>query len=222
MMTDLNAVFFDFDGVVLDSVNVKTEAFGDMFAEHGESVRQAVVEYHLNNGGVSRFEKFRYFYETLLGLPMDEACMARLCDQFSDLTLHKVLEAPFIEGALDTLQFLKDSGIPAFVASGTPQDELERIVQGRELTHYFSEVHGSPRTKAEIAHEVAKSHGLRLDRCLFIGDAMTDYEAAGKCGMAFLGVRDNDHSPFPEGTVTTTILSRSALEEAWLGGRRNS
>ncbi len=73
------------------------------------------------------------------------------------------------------------------MASGTPQDELERIVQGRELTHYFSEVHGSPRTKAEIAREVAKSHDLRLDRCLFIGDAMTDYEAARNAAWPFSG-----------------------------------
>ena len=37
------AVFFDFDGVILDSVDVKTQAFADMFRQYGPEVERAVV-----------------------------------------------------------------------------------------------------------------------------------------------------------------------------------
>ncbi|MGB9498885.1 MAG: hypothetical protein ACKVE4_03865 [Dissulfuribacterales bacterium] len=59
---DWQAIFFDFDGVIFDSVNVKTDAFANMFEVYGAEVRDAVVKYHLDNGGVSRMEKFKYYY----------------------------------------------------------------------------------------------------------------------------------------------------------------
>ena len=62
----MKRVFFDFDGVILDSVDVKTKAFGKMFEAYGSDVQKEVVQYHLENCGVSRFEKFRYYYENIL------------------------------------------------------------------------------------------------------------------------------------------------------------
>ena len=43
------AVFFDFDGVILDSVNVKTHAFSQMFRKYGPEIEESVVRYHLEN-----------------------------------------------------------------------------------------------------------------------------------------------------------------------------
>ena len=61
-----NAVFFDFDGVIPDSVYVKTKPFAKIFRHYGPEVEQAVVDHHLANGGVSRFEKFEYYYTHIL------------------------------------------------------------------------------------------------------------------------------------------------------------
>jgi beta-phosphoglucomutase-like phosphatase (HAD superfamily) len=36
------AIFFDFDGVILDSVHVKTEAFAAMFRKYGPEIERAV------------------------------------------------------------------------------------------------------------------------------------------------------------------------------------
>ena len=55
----IKTIFFDFDGVILNSVNVKTEAFRDMYKQYGDDIAQKVVNHHLANGGVSIFEKFR-------------------------------------------------------------------------------------------------------------------------------------------------------------------
>ena len=55
-------IFFDFDGVIAESVNAKTEAFREMYIEHGTEIANKVVDYHINHGGVSRFEKFKYYY----------------------------------------------------------------------------------------------------------------------------------------------------------------
>lgn len=194
------AVFFDFDGVILDSVHVKTEAFAAMFRKYGPKVEQSVVDYHLANGGVSRFRKFEYYYTHLLKKPIDKKTLNHLGDEFNKLSLQGVLDAQFITGALETLKELLQKRIPCFVASGTPDEEIKLIVEKRKLTPYFEEVHGSPTTKDEILLDIACRYNYRLHDCLFIGDAMTDFEAARMTGTDFLGIlKDKGLNPFPAG-----------------------
>jgi len=195
------AIFFDFDGVILDSVDVKTKAFAKMFSSYGPEIEKKVVEYHMINGGVSRFEKFKYYYKNLLHKPITEEILNDLGNDFKKLALEGVLAAPFIEGTLESLEKLKKYGIPAFVATGAPDEEIKDIVKKRNLTSYFLEIHGSPRKKREIVNDIANRHGYDLTKCLFIGDAMTDYEEAQACGTQFFGiVKSLDKSPFPEST----------------------
>ncbi|WP_243544296.1 HAD family hydrolase [Pseudodesulfovibrio tunisiensis] len=207
----MQAVFFDFDGVILDSVSVKTEAFGDLYAEYGPDVRRAVVEYHLAHGGVSRFEKFRHFHENILGSPMTEELMHDLCSAFNRLTMTKIMAADFIPGARKTLGELNLRSIPAFVASGTPQAELEQVVSARIGSGVFAEVHGSPRTKPEIVRDVLARHKLNPGECVFVGDAMTDFNAARECRVPFLGVGPDSSHAFPPGTAVVSSLNWESL-----------
>ena len=210
----MEAVFFDFDGVILDSVNIKTEAFGELFAEYGEDIRQKVIEYHLQHGGVSRFDKFVYYYSKLLGEEIDATKLERLGEAFTELTLKKILEVDFMPGALETLKGLKKLGIPAFIASGTPQNDLDAILRARALDVFFVEAHGTPLTKLEIITDVVPKRGFNVSRCLFIGDAMADYDAAKASGMPFLGVVSKTSIDFPQGTTVTEVLSLKVLKQA--------
>ena len=56
------AYFFDFDGVLADSVEVKTLAFAKLFEEFGAGIQEKVVAHHRNHGGMSRYDKFRHYY----------------------------------------------------------------------------------------------------------------------------------------------------------------
>lgn len=202
------AVFFDFNRVILDSVDVKTQAFASMFRPYGPEVERAVVDYHLAHVGVSRFEKFGYYYENLLKQPVTDEMMAELGDRFNRLVLNQVLGAPFSDGALKTLQQLKDQGVPAFVVSGTPHEEVNLFVKKRNLEQYFVEVHGAPRKKDEIVQDLVARYDFSKDKCLFIGDAMTDYDAALKSNVNFLGIVYKDAaSPFPPGTKVAVVVA---------------
>ena len=52
----IKAIFWDFDGVIADSVNVKTDAFYELYLPYGKNIAEKVKEYHLANGGFS-FQK---------------------------------------------------------------------------------------------------------------------------------------------------------------------
>lgn len=181
----IKAVIFDFDGVLAESVNIKTEAFRKLFEAEGPDVVKAVTAYHLEHGGLSRFEKFRHIYREILKRPLGDEEFDQLCRRFEDLVLEGVIAAPEVEGAKECLERLRDRA-RLFIVSGTPQDEIRLIVRVRGLEHYFKGIYGSPETKTELVNKILETDNLLPDEVVFIGDAMTDYRAAMDTGTGFI------------------------------------
>lgn len=180
----MKALIFDFDGVILESASIKTEAFLELFAKYPKH-QPAILRYHLDNVGVSRYLKFEWIYRELLGKPLTEAERERLGAAFSDIVLDKILRCPFVPGALETLQALQGRRLK-FVASGTPQEELEMIVRQRGISNYFAGVWGTPLKKTEIIHNILKRFGRECDEALVVGDGFSDYQAAAEVGVPFI------------------------------------
>lgn len=217
MATEITTVIFDFDGVVLESSDVKTDAFIELFAEHGPEVQRKVREHHLANLGISRFKKFAWIYEHVLRAPLDEARSAALGRRFSELALEKVLAAPFVLGAHEALAMLA-TRIPLFVASGTPHDELLHICERRGLTALFRGIYGAPREKPEIIASILTAVGARPDQALFVGDGMSDHKAAVATGVHFLARDTPDlHDEWCRAGVRMRpdLVDLPALVEAW-------
>jgi len=97
------AIFFDWDGVITDSVNIKTKAFAELYGEHGEDVVQRVIEYHLAHGGMSRYKKIRYFHNELLRFDVTDNEVNALAEKFSAIVFQKVVESDFIPGVVETI-----------------------------------------------------------------------------------------------------------------------
>jgi HAD superfamily hydrolase (TIGR01549 family) len=180
------AVIFDFDGVLVESVNVKTQAFADMYAEYGPEIVGKVVAYHLMHGGISRFEKFRYWHRAFLGKEICPEEVQKLGNEFSRLVKETVIKAPWVTGAYDFL-VAHYQHLPLFVASGTPDEEVREIVERRNMSRYFVAVQGSPASKAEIINTFCIAYGFDRDRVLMVGDSLTDYEGALSSGVRFVG-----------------------------------
>ncbi|MDR2033852.1 MAG: HAD hydrolase-like protein [Helicobacteraceae bacterium] len=203
------AIIFDWDGVITDSVNIKTEAFAEMFRPFGKEIEQKVVEYHLAHGGVSRFEKFKYFYEELLHRQLDEKRLGELCDCFSKLVFDKIVASNFIDGALETIKTAKANEALLFVISGTPTDEMIAIAKAKGIADYFTEILGSPTKKTEWVRHILLKYALQPTEAVFFGDAIEDYNAAIDNNVDFIGVKIGDcHTMFPSGT---TVKKKVAL-----------
>lgn len=181
--TPTKLMVFDFDGVILESAGIKTDAFLELFADYPQH-QTRVRDYHLEHQGVSRYQKFEWIYANLLKEPLSEQRSKALGERFSELVLAKVMAAPFVPGALELLDVLHGRTLLA-VASGTPEVELRGIVEQRGIAHYFSDVCGAPRTKTEILRSLMFRHRCDPQQTMMIGDASTDYEAASEVGCAF-------------------------------------
>ena len=118
-----NSFLFDFDGVIVDSIEIKAKAFGKLFESYGSEIKAKVVEHHLNNGGMSRSDKFKYYYEVFLKTPIKENEINKLCSDFSSIVVEQIVAAPEISGVEKFLKKVyKNSS--CFIISATPSEEI--------------------------------------------------------------------------------------------------
>jgi HAD superfamily hydrolase (TIGR01549 family) len=208
------AIVFDFDGVLVESVDVKTRAFVALYEEHGKDVAAQVAAYHLAHGGLSRYEKFRHCHKALLGLEISPAEERALGERFSALVEDAVVAAAWIPGAREFLESWSGR-LPLYVASGTPEDELLRIIQRRGMAKYFAGVGGTPAKKGELIARFARASGVPPSRVLMVGDSTTDYEGAREAGAAFAGVASPSIAMLGAGIpVLPDLLGLASLIEA--------
>ena len=192
-------LIYDFDGVICDSVNIKTEAFVEMYQPYGAEIQEKVETYHLMHGGISRFEKFRYFESHLLNNKVTEAKINDLANRFSALVKEKVIAANYIPGALDFI--IKNKHKRQFICTGTPENEILEIIKAKGIASCFEKTYGSPSSKSSIIKTILQNCNKSSDDCVFFGDAMTDYNAALECSIPFIGIEEEPSSNiFPYGT----------------------
>lgn len=193
----IKAIFFDFDGVIVESVSIKTNAIAKLFKNENKEIRQRIVNYHLNNTGVSRHEKFRFIYKRMLDRQLSDAELNMLCDRFSTLVLEEVIKAPYVKGVKEFLENSR-SKYKCFVISATPQQEIEEIIQKRHMSHFFKATYGAPTKKSDAARDILIRENLKPIEVLYIGDALSDYMAAKVNAVNFVARIDEDGSIFKD------------------------
>lgn len=145
----IKAIFYDFDGVIKDSTDIKSQAFYELYLPYGKGVADKVMQHHIEHGGMSRFEKFKYYHNEFLKKTISELEVDGLANAFSDLVLKKVIESNYVPGALESIKF-GTNHFKQFVVTGTPQSEIEFIVNKLSIADYFIELCGSPKRRFNI------------------------------------------------------------------------
>ena len=193
----IKAIIFDFDGVIAESVNVKTEAFAILYEPYGKEVVNKVVQHHLANGGVSRFEKFRIYHKELLNIELNDQNLKELSNNFSDLVVERVIKAPYVPGVFEFIK-VNHKKYGLYISSATPQDEIEQIVKQRKILDYFQGVYGSPISKGEHVKRIIKLNNYKENEVIFIGDSTSDRDAANENNIRFIARINNGKSPLKD------------------------
>jgi len=180
---------FDCDGVILDSNRLKTEAYARVVqGDPRESVKR-FLEYHRNNGGVSRYYKFKYYYEQLNPSEYPELKIRQALLKFAEISREGLGECDYIPGVLDFLRSAKTSGVKLFVVSGSDESELKDVFRERGIICLFEDIFGSPATKEENTEKVIDIVG-HSKKGVFLGDSKSDMKAAEKFGIDFVFVEE--------------------------------
>lgn len=177
-------LFFDCDGVILDSNEIKSSAFYSVAKNFcDEKMAHAFMEYHQKNGGISRFHKFEYLFIGMLNRTDYQEDLNKALNLYADTVYSELLKCPLIDGVE---KFLKEThGAKKYVVSGGKQTELEAVFKDRGLDVYFDGICGSPRDKFQILNDLGLSVGSE-NQGTYFGDSRLDYEVANKFGLGFV------------------------------------
>ena len=177
-------IFWDFDGVIKESTEIKTAAFRQLFSDYGSEIVCKIETHHRDNGGLSRFTKFPIYLEWA-GESSDSERLADLDRRFSALVVQGVINAPWVPGVESIIR--TNPYRQTFVlVSATPQHELEVILRALKLEPCFEVVYGAPTSKQDAIYQSLQRYALAPGCALMIGDALADYEAALVHQVSFL------------------------------------
>ena len=185
----LKGIIFDFDGVIAESVQVKTDAFAALYMTYGEDIVDRVVEHHESNGGISRFEKIKIYHGSFLNKTITARGITDLANQFSELVVEKVIAAPYVLGALEYIQKCYKH-YKLFISTGTPTEEMKQILEGRKIAQYFTDVFGSPVKKNDHIKYIVSKYNISSNELLFYGDSNTDLNVAEEENIPFILIKN--------------------------------
>jgi phosphoglycolate phosphatase-like HAD superfamily hydrolase len=181
----VHTIILDFDGVVVESNEIKTAAFEAIFGQFPEH-HAAMMDFHRDNVAASRATKFRYFATELLGLPATDPIVEELSGEFSSRVAQAIARCPLVPGAEEFL--LEFAGrIPLYLASVTPEPELREILRARQLEEYFIDIFGEPPVpKADAVRAVLAREHVSASNALLVGDSPGDLQVARSTGVQFI------------------------------------
>jgi len=181
------AVVFDFDGVLLESTGIKTWAFGELYKKYGKEVQDKVVEYQMNNGGVNRADKFRYFHEVILNLEISNSEVNSLSNKFRELIFEKLKLAPVTLFSSEVLSLLKKKEFLLYCISASPTEELNEILEYKKLRNFFIMTYGGPNSKEKNFELLSLGEDICFSDMVYIGDSKIDLISSSNKNINFIG-----------------------------------
>jgi beta-phosphoglucomutase len=215
-VTALQAVIFDFDGVIADSEPLHFRAFQQALAEDG--LELSPKEYYGRYLGYDDVGAFQAYGEDH-GLPMDAGRVAALVAR-KGVKLQAMLHGGSVlfPGAVEFVR-IAASAVPIAIASGALRHEIDEVIAAAGVANLFSTIVASgdtPESKPSPApyrlafERLRDTTGTALDprRCVAIEDSRWGLESARGAGLRCVGVTNS----YPADELTGAELVVSGLQ----------
>ena len=216
MTSALQAVIFDFDGVIADSEPLHFRAFQQALAEDGlELTPKEYYGRYLGYDDVGAFQAYGQDH----GLPMDAGRVAALVAR-KGAKLQAMLAGGSVlfPGAVEFVR-IAASAVPIAIASGALRHEIDEVIEAAGVADLFAAIVASgdtPESKPSPApyrlafERLRDTSGAALDprRCVAIEDSRWGLESARRAGLRCVGVTNS----YPADELTGAELVVSGLQ----------
>lgn len=184
------AIIFDIDGTLLDSVDLHAEAWQGAFRKFGHEIPFQEIRSQIGKGGDQLMPVFLNEQELKRKGEALEEYRGRL---FKEKYLGKVKPFP---GVRELFQKVKANGQEVALASSAKGDELktfERIAHIEDLVEVETSSKDAKRSKPhpDIFEAALDRLGKKIKRedVIVVGDSSHDAEGASRAGLRTVGVR---------------------------------
>lgn len=189
MLKDIDAVIFDLDGTLVDSMwmwkSIDIEYLGRFGLEFPEDLQR-------NIEGMSFSETAVYFKKTF---DLKDS-LEQIKSDWNAMAWDKYLnEVPVKDGVRELLEYLQREHIPAGIATSNSRELVELIIEKHQLGGYFSSI----RTSCEVSKGkpspdiyllVAQDLKVEPSRCLVFEDVLQGIMAGKNAAMKVCAVYD--------------------------------
>jgi phosphoglycolate phosphatase-like HAD superfamily hydrolase len=174
----IKVIFWDFDGVILNSNEVRDKGFETVLRDFPKDEVDQLLSFHRKNGGLSRYLKFRYFFEEIKGEEISEEEINDWAAKFSVIMLNSLKNKSLL--IRETNNFIQKNyrNYQTHIVSGSDQTELRELCKSLEIDHFFKSIHGSPTPKNDLVKMLIDKHNYNPTNGILIGDSINDFEAA--------------------------------------------
>ena len=211
-ISDYDVYIFDCDGVILDSNKLKTEAFEYALTLEDKSDVERLIQYHKDNGGISRYEKFDHFYTKICPSLQKDLKVKQALKSFAEKVSEEMLRVDLIPGILDFINKISLLNKKIFVNSGSDENELNDVFKARNLASHFEKIFGSPSNKIQNIERI--SYFNKIDeRAIFFGDSISDHNAAKEFGMEFVFISGYSEWKHPDPSIKYQFLDFNEILE---------
>jgi HAD superfamily hydrolase (TIGR01509 family) len=214
----IEAVIFDFDGVLIDSELLWTKADRRMLASHHISYSGGDRHLFTGRSQADAAEIFiKKFGMRLPRVMVIEQRLASLEEVYSEI------EPQLMPGAEQLIKAIHQEGIKLAIASGTPKRIIEAIIKRRNLADFFGAVVSSDEVKRgkpspDVYLYAASKINAIPEKCVVFEDAQSGALAAKSAGMFCIAV-PNEHTKAQDFSMADLIISR--LDETTLETIKN-
>ena len=197
----INAVLFDFDGVIAKTEPVHKQTFIEIFKQHGLDISISDERWYREFAGTGSgkiFAKLTIDYK--LNANIEEMVKQRQ-DMFLDHVKKGNVE--LVPGAKELIMKLHKKGVKMAIVSGGHRDYIELLLEMNGLTNFFPVIVSANDIKArkpdpEPFLYAARKLGVPASECVVLEDSYSGCEAAKKAGMKLIWVRPNKSMKPPE------------------------
>ena len=192
----LQAVIFDFDGVICDSEFLHYKALNATFNRYGVDISKEVHwEKYLGYSDLDNIVAVNQDYN----MGLSDQQVQRLIDEKKDLFDELVIkESIVIDGVTKFIQMLVDNNIRRAICSGALRSDIELMLSTAPFADAFETIvtaddvkHGKPDPEGYLmALDRLNTGGnpIKLSECIVIEDSHWGLEAAAAAGMNPVGV----------------------------------
>ncbi|MEZ0391612.1 MAG: HAD family hydrolase [Pseudobdellovibrionaceae bacterium] len=206
-------VFFDFDGVLLDTLEAKGRAFQKVFSRFGGKVADQVYDFHLNHGGLNRKQKIQECHRRFVGSEISEELLNEMLSLLATEMQNQLFSCVPVSGALQFMKSHREAGGRAWVVSAAPENEIKDLCVHFGYAPYLEGIHGFPNPKSEQMKKVLAQFSLNHKNCVMIGDAQEDLKAALENQVPFL-LRKTPYSTFAKEYQGLSIADFNSIQQA--------
>jgi len=185
--SEIKNIFWDFDGVLLDSNAIRDYGFCEVLKEFPKQQVDKLLAFHRENGGWSRYIKFRFFFEEIRNEKISDSEVQSWADKFSNAVLFRLKNHNLLIN--DSLNFVKSNfeKYNMHIVSGSDGIELNYLCEYFKIDKFFKTIQGSPTPKKELVKIVMEGHKYDATKTVLVGDSKNDWEAAIENKIEFIG-----------------------------------